>query len=99
MDTKWCHIVFGFLVATAAASPATDSSPSAVNRIDESGSRSVNGSGVSFQNGRQLSQLDVVLDSLEKALAFMKEKADSLNLDAVIGSRIVEGLSVCHIVS
>jgi len=36
--------------------------------------------------------LIAVLGSLERGLDFMKKNANSLNLDAIIGTRIVEGL-------
>jgi len=36
-------------------------------------------------------QLDAVLSRLEAAFRFMKDEAASLNLDAVIGTRMVEG--------
>lgn len=35
--------------------------------------------------------LDVVLTAMEKALEFMRSEAQNLNLDAIIGTRIVEG--------
>jgi len=38
--------------------------------------------------------LDEVLTALEKALKFMLEEVDELNLDAVIGTRMVEGMFV-----
>ena len=42
---------------------------------------------------RQQSQLlKAVLDSLERGLAFMMNNVHNLNLDAIIGTRIVEGL-------
>jgi len=42
-------------------------------------------------------RLDDVLSSLDAAFRFMTSEARNMNLDAIIGTRMVQGLSVCSI--
>ena len=42
-------------------------------------------------------QLDDVLSSLEAAFYFMKSEVKNMNLDAIIGTRMVQGLSASAI--
>jgi len=42
-------------------------------------------------------RLDDVLSSLDAAFRFMFSEARNMNLDAIIGTRMVQGLSVCSI--
>ena len=41
--------------------------------------------------------IDVVLTTLEGAIKFFREEYENLNLDAIIGTRLVEGKSILFI--